>query len=136
MSRAEPCFFDTNLLIYLLSADGAKADKAEAVISNGGVVSVQVLNEFASVASHKLGMQICEIREILAAIRSLCTVAPITIETHEMALDLTERYGFSIYDGLIIAAARLAHCTVLYTEDLQHGQAIEGLTIHNPFREP
>lgn len=68
MSVAER-FFDTNVLLYLLSADTAKADRAEIELSRGGVLSVQVLNEFASVASRKLTMSITEIREMLATIR-------------------------------------------------------------------
>ena len=132
MSEAE-VFFDTNVLLYLLSNDAAKADRAEALLATGGVVSVQVLNEFASVASRKLAMTIPEIREILSTIRAMCMVKPLDIETHELGLDMAERYGFSIYDGLIVAAAVRAGCAILYTEDLQRGQVIENLTIRNPF---
>jgi predicted nucleic acid-binding protein len=133
MSEAELPFFDTNILIYLLSAEAAKADKAEALLGKGGVVSVQVLNEFTSVARRKLGMPLAEIREVLSAVRAICAVEPVSLETHDLALDISERFGFSIYDALIIAAARLAHCSVLYSEDLQDGQRIEELVIRNPF---
>ena len=126
-------FFDTNVLLYLLSKDAAKADRAEALLASGGIVSVQVLNEFASVAFRKLAMTFSEIREILLAIRAACIVKPLDIETHELGLDMAERHSFSIYDGLIIAAALRAGCAVLYTEDLQHGQMIEKLQIRNPF---
>ena len=126
-------FFDTNVLLYLLSKDSAKADRTEALLVAGGVISVQVLNEFVSVASRKLAMTIPEIREILSTIRTVCIVNPLDIETHELGLDLAERYGFSIYDGLIVAAALHARCTVLYTEDLQQGQVIDQMVIRNPF---
>jgi predicted nucleic acid-binding protein len=126
-------FFDTNVLLYLLSKDAAKADRAEALLASGGVVSVQVLNEFASVASRKLAMTILEIREILSTIRAVCIVNPLDIETHELGLDMAERYGFSIYDGLIVAAAVRAGCAILYTEDLRQGQMIEKLQIRKPF---
>jgi predicted nucleic acid-binding protein len=126
-------FFDTNVLIYLLSKDAAKADRAEALLASGGVVSVQVLNEFASVASRKLAMTIPEIREILSTIQGVCIVKPLDIETHKLGLKLAERYGFSIYDGMIVAAAVRAECTILYTEDLQQGQMIAKLQIRNPF---
>ena len=66
-------FFDTNVLLYLLSADESKADRAEEELGAGGVISVQVLNEFASVASRKQKMSLAEIREVLALIRALCT---------------------------------------------------------------
>lgn len=58
-------FFDTNVLLYLLSADSEKAIRAEALLANGGVVSIQVLNEFGSVASRKLRMTIPEIQECI-----------------------------------------------------------------------
>lgn len=78
MDDVEP-FLDTNVLLYLLSADAAKADRAEALLAAGGVISVQVLNEFANVASRKLAMTWPEIREILAAVRTTCSRA------HEVA---------------------------------------------------
>ena len=132
MSEADS-FFDTNVLFYLLSKEAAKADRAEALLASGGTISVQVLNEFAAVASRKLAMSISEIREVLSTVRAICAVKPLDIETHELALDMAERHRFSIYDGLIVAAAVRAGCTVLYTEDLQHGQMIEKLQIRNPF---
>jgi predicted nucleic acid-binding protein len=126
-------FFDTNVLLYLLSKDTAKADRAEALLASGGVVSIQVLNEFASVASRKLAMTIPEIREILSTMQRVCIVKPLDIETHKLGLELAERYGFSIYDGMIVAAAVRAECTILYTEDLQQGQMIAKMQIRNPF---
>jgi predicted nucleic acid-binding protein len=134
MSEADR-FFDTNVLLYLLSKDAAKADRAEALLASGGIVSVQVLNEFASVASRKLAMTISEIREFLSTIRAICIVKPVDIETHQLGLDVAERHGFSIYDALIVAAAVRAGCAVLYTEDLQHGRMIEKLQIENPFAD-
>jgi len=134
MGAASRQFFDTNVLLYLLSAEEAKARRAEDLIAAGGWVSVQVLNEFASVASRKLHMPIAEIRECLEPIRSICSVVPVAEDTHERALALAERYELSIYDALIVAAALLAGCETLYSEDLQHGQRIESLTIRNLFR--
>ena len=127
-------FFDTNVVLYLLSADPAKADRAEELLAIGGTISVQVLNEFAAVASRKLHMSWIEIREVLAQVRAVCAVEPVTIETHERALRLAERYGISIYDALIVSAALLANCKTLHSEDMQDGQVIERqLTIRNPF---
>lgn len=133
MSETDP-FFDTNVLLYLLSADASKADCAEALVAAGGTISVQVLNEFASVASRKFGMSWPEIREVLETIRAVCRVEPLGLETHELGVALAERYGFSIYDGTILASAQLAGCQVVFTEDLQHGQVIDDrLKIINPF---
>ncbi|MGR9105819.1 MAG: PIN domain-containing protein [Gammaproteobacteria bacterium] len=127
-------FFDTDILLYLLSSDEAKADKAEQVIAGGGTISVQVLNEFASVAIRKPGLSWGEIREISTWLRAICTVESITVATHDRGLEFAERYGLSIYDAMIIASAYAGGCTVVYSEEMQHGQIFdERLTIHNPF---
>lgn len=127
-------FFDTNVVLYMLSADVSKADRAEELIALGGTLSVQVLNELVAVASRKLRMPWSEIREVLSLLRAVCAIEPITIETHERAVQIAERYGLSIYDALIVSAALLAGCRTLYSEDMQDGQVIEGLlTIRNPF---
>jgi predicted nucleic acid-binding protein len=82
----------------------------------------------------KLGMSVAEVREALAAIGAVCTIVPLTLRIHERGLQIAERYGFSIYDCLIVAAALDAGCPTLYTEDLQDGQSIGTLTVRNPFR--
>ncbi|MHB1292531.1 MAG: PIN domain-containing protein [Sulfuricella sp.] len=129
-------FFDTNVVLYLLSADQAKADRAEELLAEGGIISVQVLHEFAAVASRKLGMSWPEIREVLDQVRAVSIVEPMSVETHEHGLLVAERYGISIYDSLIVAAALISGCSTLYSEDMQHGQIIEGqLTICNPFKQ-
>jgi predicted nucleic acid-binding protein len=133
MSDADP-FFDTSVLLYLLSGDSAKADRVETLLSTRGVVSVQVLNEFAVVALRKLKMPLNEIREILDTIRAVCAVEPITIETHDRGLAVLERYRFSLYDSMLVAAALIAGAKIIYSEDLQHGQVIDNqLRVTNPF---
>jgi predicted nucleic acid-binding protein len=127
-------FFDTNVALYLLSADPVKADRAEELLAAGGKISVQVLNELAAVARRKLGMPWGEIREITTQIRAIVQVVPLTIETHDRGAQIAESIGLSIYDATIVASALLAGCAVLYTEDLQDGRVIDGqLTIRNPF---
>ena len=108
---APEVFLDTNVLLYLLSADAAKADRAEELVAAGGVISVQVLNEFAAVATRKLAMDIAAVRDILATVRAVCDVTPLDIDTHDRALDLAERFRLSIYDALIVAAAAGAACS-------------------------
>jgi predicted nucleic acid-binding protein len=128
-------FFDTNVMLYLLSSDNAKADAAEELLATGGMISVQVLNEFTAVATRKLKMSWPEIEEILAQVRLVCPVQPLTVATHERALAVAQRYRLSIYDALIVAAALLAGCRTLYSEDMQDGQVIERqVTIRNPFK--
>jgi predicted nucleic acid-binding protein len=127
-------FFDTSVLLYLLSSDTAKSDRVETLLADRGTISVQVLNEFAAVAIRKLKMPLPEVREVLDTIRAVCDVETVTIETHDRALAIVERYGFSLYDSLLIAAALIADCKVLYSEDLQHGQLIDRqLRVVNPF---
>ncbi len=127
-------FLDTNVILYLLSEDAAKADRAETLLAQGGIVSVQVLNEAASVMTRKLRMDLDEVGEVLTGVRHFCDVVPVTIDIHDQALTITRRYGFSIYDSLIIAAAITARCEVLYSEDLQSGQQVGvHLKITNPF---
>lgn len=133
MSAAE-IFFDTNIPLYLLSREPSKANRAENLLADGGIVSVQVLNEFAAVARRKLSMSWSEIGEVLTIVRDVCEVKPLLLETHERGLVIGERYGFSLYDSMIVAAAAMAGCSILYSEDMQHGQKIENLTICNPFR--
>ncbi|MFA6921155.1 MAG: PIN domain-containing protein [Gallionella sp.] len=127
-------FFDSNVILYLLSADAAKADKAEAIVACGGVISVQVLNEVTSVWRRKLKMPWGDIEAVLAAVKSACTVVPLTITTHESTVDIAQRYGVSFYDANICAAAILAGANILVSEDMQDGMSIDGLIIRNPFR--
>jgi predicted nucleic acid-binding protein len=133
MSGADS-FFDTSVLLYVLSDDTVKADRIETLLSARGVISVQVLNEFAVVALLKLKMPLHEVREILDTIRAVCSVEPITVETHDRGLAVFERYRFSLFDSILVAAALISGAKILYSEDLQHGQVIDGqLRVTNPF---
>jgi predicted nucleic acid-binding protein len=125
--------FDSNVVLYMLSRDSAKANRAAQLLERGGTISVQVLNEFTAVAVRKFGMKIGEVRDLLATVRERCEVTPLEIATHDQALELANRYRMSIYDALIVAAALASKCSILWTEDLQHGQRIQQLTILNPF---
>ena len=131
----DKAFFDTNVLVYVIGQKEERTSASEALIAGGGVVSVQVLNELVAVARRKLGMTWEDIGEAVAAIRMLCpSPVSLTMETHEAALRVAEKYGYHIYDALIIASAMEAGCVTLYSEDLQDGQVIDGrLTIRNPF---
>jgi predicted nucleic acid-binding protein len=130
-------FLDTNILVYAYSRGDRRTAAARQLLHSGGVVGVQVLNEFASVARAKLGMTWAEVQEASENVAILCpNPRPMTVETHERALGLSRRYALSIWDSLIVAAAAEAGCTRLLTEDLQHGQVVDGVLIENPFRVP
>jgi predicted nucleic acid-binding protein len=127
-------FVDTNVLLYQLSSDTAKAECSEALLREGGAISVQVLNELANVARRKIGLEWAEVRTLTETLRSLLRVVPLDADTHARGLRLCERHGFSVYDGMIVAAALEAGCTILWSEDMHAGLQVEGrLTIRNPF---
>jgi predicted nucleic acid-binding protein len=127
-------FFDSNVVLYLLSSDQAKADRAEALLAQGGCVSVQVLNEVANVARRKLGLAWSEVQDVCGAIAQTCSIEPLSLDSHRMGLQLGERFGLSVYDAMIVASALLAGCRTLFSEDLQDGLVVErSLTVRNPF---
>jgi predicted nucleic acid-binding protein len=137
------CFFDTNVLVYSLAGSGTGAAgeddprgaRAEELLASGGVLSVQILNEFTAVARRKLLMSWTEVAEAVDAFLVLCPdPLSITIETHSAARVIAEKHGYNIYDALVVAAALESGCSTLYSEDFQDGQVIEGrLTVRNPF---
>ncbi len=129
-------FLDTNILVYAFTTD-SRAAAAQALLGRGCATSVQGLNEFANVARRKLGMTWVEVRDALAAIRTVCrTIVPMDIKMHVDALRLAERHGYTIFDALMVAAAMCADCNVLFSEAMQDGMVIDGrLRIVNPFRE-
>lgn len=127
-------FFDSNVPLYLLSSDSDKADRAERVLAEGGTISVQVLNEFVAVARRKHAVPWTTIEQSLSVLRHVCQVQPLTVATHDKAVELAKRYGMPIYDATIAASALEAGCEILYSEDFQHAQKLDGLTVLNPFR--
>jgi predicted nucleic acid-binding protein len=128
-------FFDTNILVYAATDGDFRSGIARELLMEGGVVGVQALNEFARVARGKLKLSWAEVEALIEKVLILCPAPrPLTIETHRQALQFCKRYGFSIWDGLIVSAALEARCTTLLSEDMQHGQVVEGVRIENPFR--
>jgi predicted nucleic acid-binding protein len=133
-------FLDTNLLVYAALEDRSpdaekRRRQAQTVLEAGGVVSVQVLNEFVDLARRKFQHEWPRVHGLLHALELFCGPAlPLTVEMQKRAVEIAERYGFRIYDAMIVASALEAGCTVLYSEGLQHGQAIDGLRVENPFR--
>ena len=128
-------FFDTNILIYA-QEPGAKGDRARALLAGGGQIGVQVLNEFAAVLSRKRGRDWAAIGEAIEDILVLVDPPlPLTLPLHVSARALARENRMSFYDALIVAAAVEAGCDTLWSEDMQHGRVIGGLTIRNPFAE-
>ncbi len=129
-------FLDTNILVYA-QLDDPRSERALKLVEAGGVISAQVLNEFVNVFMRKLRRQWRDIEDALADVRDALDtdVVPLTAETTAAALALARDHGFAFYDALIVASAIEAGCTTLYSEDMQHGRVIGGLTVINPFLE-
>ena len=127
-------FFDSNVVLYLLSDNETKANCCEEIIEQGGVISVQVLNECVNVMLKKLKMTRPEIDEFLAVIKSISDIVPLSVDVHESALELLDKYHLSWYDALIVSAAIESDCETLWSEDMHNGLVVNNtVTIRNPF---
>ena len=128
-------FFDTNILVYAFAAHDPRGVRAESLLADGGVIGVQVLNEFTNVARRKLAWDWQQIAAALDVIEDLLGAArPLTVAIHAQAVRLARDHTLAFYDALIVAAAIDAQCRVLLSEDMQHDRKFAGVTVQNPFR--
>jgi predicted nucleic acid-binding protein len=136
-------FLDTNVFVYQLdTSDPRKSARADALVrralvNGSGCISYQVVQEWLNVVTGKARLSLPPDEAALyldAVLMPLWRVGA-SVELYRRALDLRERWRFGFYDSLIVASALAAGCTRLLTEDLQHGQRIESLTIVDPFRD-
>lgn len=133
-------FLDTNIIAYTDDAEEPHRQAvslelmSKAFSGSSGVVSVQVLQEYYSAATRKLGVEPALARRKVEILSRLEVVRP---EAQDVlaAIDLQGLHGMSFWDALIVQAALLSRCTVLYSEDLQAGRRLGGLQIINPFQE-
>jgi len=126
-------FIDSNVVLYLFSSDTLKADRTELLLQSGGLISVQVLNEVASVCLRKLKMTWEDVDAVLETLKSTCEVLPVTLASHEKAVGLAKRFQISLYDANIVATAILGGADTLFSEDMQNGMSMESVTVVNPF---
>lgn len=126
-------FIDSNVVLYLFSSDTVKADRAESILQSGGSISVQVLNEVASVCLRKLKMTWEDVDAVLETLKSTCEVLPVTLASHEKAVGLAKRFQISFYDANIVATAILCGADTLFSEDMQNDMSMESLNVVNPF---
>jgi predicted nucleic acid-binding protein len=127
-------FIDTNVLLYAFSSDDPRGARAEALLGEGGVVGVQVLNEFASVARRKLGWNWVDIQAALDVIQELLGPArALTVAIHTQAVEWARVRKLDFYDALILSAAADAGCVEVLTEDMHNGSKVGGVTVRNPF---
>ncbi len=129
-------FIDTNVLLYLYDLNNEKKRRAKDILKSNQCISTQVLNEFSNISIKKLKLNHDDLSKNLKKIIEKTTVFVFNEDTILDAIDIREKYKFQYYDSLIIATALENKCTILYSEDMQHGQIIERqLKIINPFRE-
>lgn len=135
-------FLDTNVFIYQLdTTDTRKSSIADALIreaveTGSGCISYQVVQECLNTVLRKAAVPLdaTAARAYLEHVLEPLMRVTATVHLYHRGLDIQDRYRYSFYDALIIAAALEAECTKLLSEDLQDGQRIETLTIENPFR--
>jgi predicted nucleic acid-binding protein/AcrR family transcriptional regulator len=125
VQRMPASLLDTNVLIYLLRSDAGKADRAEALLREGGTISVQMLNELANVTRRKLGFSWEEVSDFLTPLRGLLDVLPLDQAAHDEGLRIADRYGLSVYEGMITGAALLSGCEMLWSENMHDGLVID-----------
>jgi predicted nucleic acid-binding protein len=134
-------FLDTNIFVYTFDSEApGKRERARdlvqiALTDGVGVISYQVVQEFLNVALRKFAVPLTA-RDadtyLDTVLMPLCEVFP-DRQLYASAIVLHSRTGWSFYDSLIVSAARRAGVTVLYSEDLQSGRILDGLTVVNPF---
>lgn len=131
------CFIDSNIVVYANDTRaGAKQDKAIEAISacmtgGNGVVSVQVLQEYANIALKKLEQEPSVVMRQLKLLEALSVVIP-SPKSVRRAVEIRETYRISFWDAGIIAAAEDADCEVIFSEDLNAGQYYAGIAVVNP----
>ena len=126
-------FLDTNILVYAQEGS-AQGERAREIVAAGGIVSVQILNELASVLSRKLKRSWSEVAAVIDDVRAAVDEPlPLTLSLHLSALELARDHKASFYDALVLAAALEAGCRTLYSEDFQHGRRFGDCTTVNPF---
>ena len=134
-------FIDTNVFVYQLERlEVRKAEVANELIEQGiatrtACISFQVIQECVNTAIRKAEIRLTEeeMRRYLEdVLEPLYRVQP-SVRLYRQALDIHHRYRIGFYDSLIVAAAMEAGCSVLYSEDLQHGQSLGGVTVVDPF---
>lgn len=136
MNDSTKVFLDTNLLVYAhTNVDEPKQRIIQHLITGENtLVSTQIFTEVANVLFKKFKFPWQDIEKVLYEIAQNNEVHTNTVNTIQRACQVAERYGFSFYDSLVLAAALESGCPVLYSEDLQHSQVIDQvLTVKNPF---
>jgi len=127
-------FVDSNIILYLLDADQQKRTIAENLLLESPLISAQVLTEVANVCKRRFQYSKDQVLNLWTDLLSDCTLVQTDVSTFTVAIALSKKYDFQVYDSLIVSAALNSGCGILYSEDMQHKMVVENsLTIVNPF---
>lgn len=134
-------FIDTNIFVYSFDSNSPDKQKIsrdsikKALRDQDGCISSQVIQEFINVSSKKFDPALSSddlLKYLNTVLAPLCEIFT-SIELYRNTIEISERWKYSFYDSMIITAAIQTNCSVLYSEDLQHNQKVQSLTIVNPF---
>lgn len=128
-------FLDTNVVLYALGSEERKRTTARDLLGRQPTVSTQVINESSHVLRRKQGLSPADLARLLEDVIAIATIVEVGMPQIRKAWDIAARYRYGHYDSLIVATALSAGCSILYTEDMQHGQSIDGrMTLIDPFQ--
>lgn len=133
MPMPDKFFLDSNIVIYALGDDLKKKARADDLLSQGPILSTQVLTEVSQVCLKKLKLAHDLVIQWVALLNAHTQVISISADMIQDAIKISQQYKYSFYDSLIISASAHSEAKILYSEDMQDGQEIEGLKIVNPF---
>ncbi|WAC13732.1 PIN domain-containing protein [Dyadobacter pollutisoli] len=127
-------FLDSNVILYLFDLDERKQTIAQNLVSQNPIINPQVLVEVGNICKRKFGFTKKQVSQLWEDLMIDCVCDPVSGSTIENARKLIARYDFQLFDSIIVAGALEANCSILYSEDMQHGLLVENkLEIVNPF---
>ncbi|HAH24674.1 MAG TPA: DNA-binding protein [Prolixibacteraceae bacterium] len=134
-SMSDKVTLDSNILIYAFADhDDFRKSIAKEIISKCNIISLQAVNETACVLLRKFNFPKEQLEQVIQFLKEQFIISSLTVNTLDQTITLSKKYNFSFWDGMMIAAALENHCSIIYTEDLNHNQLIEDrLRIINPF---
>lgn len=141
MTETNKIFLDTNILIYFVdNNDKQKQEIAQTIIQNATInqniiISTQCLQEFYNATTKKMFCTPIKAKEYVNLFAQLFNIVQIDTNVIQQAIDISIKNKLSFWDSLILSSAKQSGCIIVYSEDLNNGQLINGVKIINPFKE-
>ena len=135
----EKVFFDTNILVYFVDGNDTRKQNIaqnlvkKAVQNRNGIISTQSLQEFFNVITKKCLCSKSHAKTLVEMFSEQFPVTQVSVPQIQGAIDICIKHGVSFWDSLILSSANDSGCTIVYSEDMNNGQTIEGAKILNPF---